>query len=1304
MNNDIICEIIEKEIDGMKAKLRNKNVFLYLLFINFIIVLFFLMGYGVNATYDATAEGVREEFIGSFSNKTEKECVEFILDKGITIPEDFIEDSNLGKIVKDIIIEVENDPKVEFFYNYNVTQKFAEDIKAAVLPYCNLEDNALNYSMERAVVSELPNNTMYGEWQDDYGLYNCYAYALNDILQDKTCIINPGQISNERFNLNLSIEQMADLVKKDLITLGVNDIYITTERPTILSVDEKLICMRKGERDYHFMKYHPEGDFWTHKPGGSAILKYNHQPSNDNIWWLETINEYGEARVSDNVDNAYTSEIYYIIYNWEGFYIDDTTITGFERPTDFNGEIVIPAGITMIGTSVFSNRNDITKVFFSDLVIIDVSAFENCISLSTLIGGEYIYTVGEKAFRNCPLLSNVGVLENVISVGEEAFAGCDNLKLEVLDSNPYYSSENNILYNKTRTKIIAAGDVDANITIPKTVTKINDYTFSYNSNLEVVHIYGNPLMGNYAFSNCENLEAVYFYSYTVPEMGLGVFAENAFTLYVPYSKQIAYNTEIVGATISMGNIPIEVIFIVDEEIYGSIATYYGANISNLFIPSKEGYNFNNWIDDNGNIYQNGGVWDSIEDLTIEATWSAKQYYIFFDDYGSDEIREKVVTYDAPIGELPNGNLGGYDLLGWKDGVGQFYTADIIWNKTSNLTLFADYKGVDENYNTLYNVELIYGEGMDERDSVIVAYSSDMPKAIAPSREGYIFQGYFTEPNGKGVKYYNADMTTARRWDIQSNETLYAHWKGEQYIVTFVSENDNGVEVEIGWIFVEYGAIMPMEGVVVPKKKGYTLNGFYDSTNNPYYIGSTEGDSDIYSDAVWDKMHDDVLYAHWDINEYTLAFNLYDSGYSNETITVKYGDTIDVGDAQRYVYNRVGYDFQGFYSGREGSGVKYFGKKIVYNGGVYCYELICENKQVAVDDNDKLIHPILYGYWTLIEGEYTYEVTISNADEAVREYSINLKHGNTVMITAPNIEGYTFEKMWVNGTYYETSSYQLNNVQLLRELGYGIANYDDAKPFYLWYPSNSGTVNSNQGGIFMVYKKNEECIAQGSLITLADGTQVPVESLTGNERLLVWNLYTGRFDTAPILFIDHDSAQVYKIINLYFSDGTHVKVISEHAFWDFNLNKYVFLRADAGQYVGHWFNKQTTDELGNMAWGKVQLTNVVITEEYTTAWSPVTYGHLCIYVNGMLSMPGATEGLINIFEVDGETMQINQEQYLVDIETYGLFTYEEFAEIYAIPEEIFEAFNGQYLKVSIGKGLIDYETLGQLIETYSQFFV
>ena len=233
-------------------------------------------------------------------------------------------------------------------------------------------------------------------------------------------------------------------------------------------------------------------------------------------------------------------------------------------------------------------------------------------------------------------------------------------------------------------------------------------------------------------------------------------------------------------------------------------------------------------------------------------------------------------------------------------------------------------------------------------------------------------------------------------------------------------------------------------------------------------------------------------------------------------------------------------------------------------------------------------------------------------------------------------------------------------------------------------------------------QGDTCIAAGTLITLADGTQKAVEDLTGNEMLLVWNLQTGQFDSAPILFIDSDPAAEYSVINLYFSDGTQTKVISEHGFWDHDLNKYVYLDKDAAQYIGHWFNILSTDEDGNRVTEKVQLVNVVIQNEYTVAYSPVTYGHLCYYVNGMLSMPGGIEGLFNIFEADAETMKYDEAQMQADIAQYGLFTYEEFAEIFPISEEVFEAFNGQYLKVAMGKGLIDAEGLQILIERYAEF--
>lgn len=225
-----------------------------------------------------------------------------------------------------------------------------------------------------------------------------------------------------------------------------------------------------------------------------------------------------------------------------------------------------------------------------------------------------------------------------------------------------------------------------------------------------------------------------------------------------------------------------------------------------------------------------------------------------------------------------------------------------------------------------------------------------------------------------------------------------------------------------------------------------------------------------------------------------------------------------------------------------------------------------------------------------------------------------------------------------------------------------------------------------------------CVTPDTLITLADGTQVRVDSLTGNEELLVWNMETGKLDSAPILFVDSDPETEYEIIHLYFSDGTDVKVISEHGFWDYDLNKYVYLDRDAADYIGHTFAKQNGDILE-----KVELVDVVLEREVTTAWSPVTAGHLCYFVNGMLSMPGGVGGLFNIFEVNAETMTYDYEQMAKDIETYGLYTYEELNAICPLSEEMFNAAGGAYLKVSIGKGNLTEAELIAMILRYSKYF-
>jgi hypothetical protein len=387
----------------------------------------------------------------------------------------------------------------------------------------------------------------------------------------------------------------------------------------------------------------------------------------------------------------------------------------------------------------------------------------------------------------------------------------------------------------------------------------------------------------------------------------------------------------------------------------------------------------------------------------------------------------------------------------------------------------------------------------------------------------------------------------------------------------------------------------------------------------------------------------------------------------------------------FVHNapkRDGYEFVGYFSLPGGNGTQYYSKDIEYRPLEYATVGYVEGyREVMIPCNRWNIYgdDTLYAHWKLLETDYKYDnIWIDNGN--LESSTVHLKHGTNVTVNAKSINGYTFK-------YFQYGDEQL---------------YSDTVTVYMeLYLSNIEGIVRPTVTFFAAYEKNA-CVAEGSLITLANGKQVPVESLIGNEQLLVWNLQTGTFDYAPILFIDKDTVQTYKVINLFFSDGTIVKVISEHGFWDYNLNEYVYLDENAVCYKGHWFNKQTLNENGNLVSSRVQLTDVVIKFENTVAYSPVTYSYLCYYVNGMLSMPGGISGLFNIFDVNSETMKYDENAMSLDIEKYGLFTYEEFSEYISISNEVFEAFNGEYLKVAIGKGLITLETLNSLVERYFCF--
>lgn len=235
--------------------------------------------------------------------------------------------------------------------------------------------------------------------------------------------------------------------------------------------------------------------------------------------------------------------------------------------------------------------------------------------------------------------------------------------------------------------------------------------------------------------------------------------------------------------------------------------------------------------------------------------------------------------------------------------------------------------------------------------------------------------------------------------------------------------------------------------------------------------------------------------------------------------------------------------------------------------------------------------------------------------------------------------------------------------------------------------------------FRFYDEDEGgvCITPDTLVTLADGTQVRVDSLTGNEELLVWNHETGKLDKAPVAYIvNHDNVvSEREIIHLTFANGKTVKIIGEHVFFDATLNQYVAIDTkNVDAFIGHAFVSLKAD---GTSVDKTKLVSVSREITETTVYEVVSYKHLTCFTEGILSTSAFLDPLLNVFDINSETLAYDAEKVQHDIETYGLYTYADFEGL--ISEETFELYNAAYLKIAVGKGYITWDDILELIDIY-----
>ena len=342
------------------------------------------------------------------------------------------------------------------------------------------------------------------------------------------------------------------------------------------------------------------------------------------------------------------------------------------------------------------------------------------------------------------------------------------------------------------------------------------------------------------------------------------------------------------------------------------------DLYNLFghvpTPTRSGFTFNGWY-----TAKVGGwkVLDSTlitEDVTYYAQWTkdaTPTYKVTFGKNGGTGGDSYVTaTYGAAMPAATAPTLSGWTFGGYWDTLAldekgnakgkQYYDANMKsvrnWDKESATTLWAKWTN---------KVTLGKNGGTGGDNYVTCTKGQPMPKRTMPTKSGYVFDGYWTSTGAGGVKYYNADGTSAHAWDKSGSVTLWAKWVAAvQVKVTFGKNGGTGGD---NYVTATTGQPMPTPRTA-PTLKGWSFGGYWDTLacdakGNP--LGKQYYNSKMESVRNWDKTAATTLWAKWTV-KVTLGKNGGTGGDS--TVTVIKGQPFP----KRTMPTKSGYTFGGYF--------------------------------------------------------------------------------------------------------------------------------------------------------------------------------------------------------------------------------------------------------------------------------------------------------------------------------------------------------------------------------------------------------
>jgi uncharacterized repeat protein (TIGR02543 family) len=223
-------------------------------------------------------------------------------------------------------------------------------------------------------------------------------------------------------------------------------------------------------------------------------------------------------------------------------------------------------------------------------------------------------------------------------------------------------------------------------------------------------------------------------------------------------------------------------------------------------PSQTGHNFDNWVldDDPDTIFEFETM--PAENITIRAIWIINQYTISFESNQGTEVLAITQNFGTNV-DIPNAPIReGYRFDDWASDINLTSPYEFGTMPAENITLYAIW------IINQYTISFV-SNGGSSINPINDDFGSDITEPEPPTREGYTFDGWFS--NEALTEVYEFSSIPAE------NITLYAKWLINSYTISFESLGGSLVDP----ITQDFNTTLT--GPINPTRNGFTFAGWYE---------------------------------------------------------------------------------------------------------------------------------------------------------------------------------------------------------------------------------------------------------------------------------------------------------------------------------------------------------------------------------------------------------------------------------------------------------------------------------------------